>query len=508
LDYDINQKHHAEFVVNYNSYVSTPDGVNAVVPFLPGTGTVLGSDLNAGVRQIKFSGVGAIRSSLTPMLTNEIRYGITSGNSLFREQITPALFDQWNGYAILWSLPASTTAYLTTPYRGSTLSRRNTPVKQFNDNLTWVKGRHLLNMGGSFTQISLFQEGTGSQIIPSIRFNAQTNDPINTGATAAFDNNSMPGATPAQLGEATALYTALTGRVGTITRSVALSEGDNTYGPNSAIDRDRQREFALYVQDSWRVRPDLTLSAGVRWDVQYPFENLSSIYTTTGGSAGAYGVSGVGNLFKPGVFAGTTPSFRQLQAGEGAYRTYWKNFQPSVGFVYSMPDLPGPLSFISGKGGKAVLRGGYAISTIREGMNTFVNILGSNQGRTLSLNVDPANFPTEFGPAGSVQFRDGRYPARSFQASPTFPLPVLPGNSVNEFDDKLRLGYVQSWNVSFQHELGKNTVVDLRYVGNHGTGLWRQVNLNEVNIFENGFLDEFKIAANNLTIARQTTRTR
>ncbi|MGH7463111.1 MAG: hypothetical protein ACREMA_19050, partial [Longimicrobiales bacterium] len=44
----------------------------------------------------------------------------------------------------------------------------------------------------------------------------------------------------------------------------------------------------------------------------------------------------------------------------------------------------------------------------------------------------------------------------------------------------------------------------MRYVGNHGTRLWRQININEVNIFENGFLDEFKIAQENLAIARRT----
>jgi len=61
---------------------------------------------------------------------------------------------------------------------------------------------------------------------------------------------------------------------------------------------------------------------------------------------------------------------------------------------------------------------------------------------------------------------------------------------------------VQSWNVSYQRELGRNMVLDVRYNGIHGTDLWRQLNLNEVNVFENGFLNEFKIAQNNLTIAR------
>jgi carboxypeptidase family protein len=502
LDYNINEKHHLEFIVNYQSFRSIPDGVNSVIPFLPGTGTVLGNDVNAGVRQIKFTGVTALRSVLSSHLTSEVRFGLMGGNSLFREEITPALFSQWNGYAITMTQPASTTAYLTTPYNGSSQSRRNSPVKQLNANLTWVKGSHVLNFGGGYTQINLYQLNTGTQIIPSMRFVVATGDPINTGNTGIFNTTNFPNSTPAQQGDAAALYSALTGRVGNIGRSVSLSEESKQYEQVPSIDRDRQREFALFVQDNWRLLPNFALTLGARWDVQMPFENLSGIYTTTGGTAGAYGVSGVGNLFKPNVLTGRAPQFDILQPGTGAYRTYWKNVQPTVGFVYTVPELSGPLGWFSGKGGRAVVRAGYSISTIREGTNTFVNILGSNQGRTLTLSLDPNNFPDDFGPAGSVAFSDGRYPSRSFQKTPQFPLPVLAGNSVNEFDNNLRMGYVQSWNFSIQREITKDTVLDLRYVGNHGTGLWRQVNLNEVNIFENGFLNEFKVAANNLAIAR------
>src|SRR5262249_5683238 len=85
---------------------------------------------------------------------------------------------------------------------------------------------------------------------------------------------------------------------------------------------------------------------------------------------------------------------------------------------------------------------------------------------------------------------------------PTYPIPVNAGQSVNDFDPNLKMGYVQSWNIGLQRELSKSTVMEVRYVGNHGVGLWRQVNLNETNIIENGFLDEFKAAQNNLRIAR------
>jgi len=72
------------------------------------------------------------------------------------------------------------------------------------------------------------------------------------------------------------------------------------------------------------------------------------------------------------------------------------------------------------------------------------------------------------------------------------------GQAVNAFDPNLRTPRVQSWSVGIQRQLSQDTVIEVRYVGNHGTGLWRQENINEVNIFENGFLNEFNLAKANL----------
>src|SRR5262249_38669394 len=87
-------------------------------------------------------------------------------------------------------------------------------------------------------------------------------------------------------------------------------------------------------------------------------------------------------------------------------------------------------------------------------------------------------------------------------STPTYPLPANFSSSLNDFQPNMKLGYVQSWNIGWQRELDRDTVVEFRYTGNHGVHLWRQYNLNEVNIFENGFLNVFKIAQNNLKIAR------
>jgi hypothetical protein len=62
----------------------------------------------------------------------------------------------------------------------------------------------------------------------------------------------------------------------------------------------------------------------------------------------------------------------------------------------------------------------------------------------------------------------------------------------------LKTGLVHSWTVGFQRELFKDTVVEARYVGTRGRDLWRRYGLNEVNVIENGFLNEFRLAQANL----------
>ena len=499
LDYNVTEKHHLEFVYNFNYYNSNPDGVNGIYPIFPGSGTVLGHPASGGIWRETSSGVLALRSTLSANLTNELRAGISSvGNSLFRAEIVPGLFSQWNGYA------TSFNSFITNPYNSATQSRRNTPIRTVNDNLSLAQGSHLWNFGGTFTQINSWQSSQGTQLVPTVTFAIATGDPVNTGATSLFTAANFPNSTSANLSDAGALYALLTGRVSSFSRSVSTDENTHKYGNVPQVDRNRQREFGLYIQDSYRFRKSLTINYGVRWDVQFPFLNLNSTYSNLGGLAGLYGVSGVGNLFRPGVLTGSVPQFLPVTADQGTYKTRWKQYSPSLGLAYQLPKTGlKPLRWLTGQG-DAVLRGAYSIATVREGMNVPISLWGSNQGPTFSTSITPSTFPNVFGAPGSVWFLDPVLPARAAPASPTYPIPVVAGNSVNDFDPNLRQAYVQSWTFSFQREIGHNTVLDVRYVGNHAVGLWRQYNLNEVNIFENGFLSEFQTAQANLALARQT----
>ncbi len=79
LDWVINQKHHWEATGGVNPYRLFPDGINAVIPVFPGSGTVLGSKVNAGQREAFWTGSTALRSTWSPYWTSEIRFGMSSG---------------------------------------------------------------------------------------------------------------------------------------------------------------------------------------------------------------------------------------------------------------------------------------------------------------------------------------------------------------------------------------------------------------------------------------------
>src|SRR5215469_3799145 len=102
LDYNITEKHHLELVYYYQTNLRSPDGVNVgtASPIFPGTGNVLNGANNVPGNQggIAFQAVTAWRSTLTPHLTSELRFGLNGGTVIFNNGISASDFDQWRGY--------------------------------------------------------------------------------------------------------------------------------------------------------------------------------------------------------------------------------------------------------------------------------------------------------------------------------------------------------------------------------------------------------------------------
>ncbi len=493
LDWNINSKHHLDATGGVNPYRLFPDGINGVLPAFPGSGTVLGSSANAGQREAFWTGSTSLRSAWSPTWTSEVRFGMSSGNVLFFNDISPSLFAPWRGYA------PNMAGYVTTPFSGNTFSRRNDPLGQLTGSASWARGSHLLNIGGSLSQISEWVASYNTQVIPRVSFGVVTSDPI----LSVFNAANFPGSSANDLANAEALYALLTGRVSALTSSVVLGEQSKTYGPNASVDRLRLREYGLYVQDSWRARTNLSLNYGVRFENQFQFRSLSNTYTRPG-YAGLFGISGTGNLYQPGAKSGSIPTLTPVTADTTGYNPT-RFFAPTAGVAYTLPKMDNFLGLLLGREGNSVLRGGFSIASIREQF-TISGVWGGNQGRSISTSSDPTTTNVgAFGAPGSVLFRNASLPSVPVAASPAYPLAVLPGNSLNDYDPNLKARYVTSWTFGLQRPVARDTVLEVRYVGNRSARTWATLNLNETNIIESGFLADFQSAQNNLTIARATT---
>ena len=87
----------------------------------------------------------------------------------------------------------------------------------------------------------------------------------------------------------------------------------------------------------------------------------------------------------------------------------------------------------------------------------------------------------------------------SFPTKPTYPFTEYANtNDANVFVPDFQMPYVQSYSFGFQRELNKDTALEIRYVGNFSIKRSETVNLNEVNLNENGYMSEFKLAMANL----------
>jgi hypothetical protein len=353
-------------------------------------------------------------------------------------------------------------------------------------------------MGFGFTRAVAWVENR--QHVPTITFGVSSNDP----AQAMFTAGNFPGASAAQLNDARELYATLTGRVVGIAGEVRLDENTDEYQYlGLGVQRARLHDWGFFVADTWRWRPNFTFNFGLRYELQQPFtpENNSYSKAAIEDVCGISGVTAQGtcNIFQPGVQTGRTPQFVQFNQGEGAYDTDRNNFAPSVGFAWTLGGGGGALirSVLGSQEGDSVLRGGYTLAYDRLGMSTFATAIDDNPGisRDASRNHSIGNLGTP----GAILLRN-----TSDLGPPSFPLvreypmtDVITGD-IMTFATNLQVPYSQTWTAGWQRKLTGDFAVEARYVGTRSLQSWQTYNFNEVNIVENGFLDEFRLAQQNL----------
>jgi hypothetical protein len=508
IDYNITDKHRLSGSSQVIWALRDPDYLNSADVRFPGAPNYRRFNSTRPLHSV------SLRSTLTSNMVNEVRVGITAlgGFSYFGADSSngPSTFQDQGGYAIDFPNFDDDNA-VTNWWTSNTPSWRSAPTYSIDESVTWQGGKHSVSLGGAFLRATA--KDNGQTMVPEIDLGFSTaNDP----AAGLFNGTNFPGASSGQLSDARSLYALLTGRVSGITSQIALDPSTNKYVPFGPRQREGKIDmYSLFVQDSWRTTPTLTLTGGLRWDAQMPFSPANDIMSavTLESFCGMSGLGGGGtydrcNFFQPGASGGVTPEFIQLTRGTLGYKTDWNNVGPTVGVAWRPNRQDGILRALLGEPEQATLRAGYSIGYERQGMSEFTGTFGANPGSTVNLTRSGlSNQGTALANPGQpwpvFLTESSRLFLPAFSENPTFPIAIQPdrNSDLNGFAPDIKIASAHTWTVSFQRAITRDMAMEVRYVGTYGRDQWSTLNYNSIrgeNLINNGFLDEFRRGMANL----------
>ena len=349
---------------------------------------------------------------------------------------------------------------------------------QWSDGLTWVKGNHTFKFGAD---------------VRRARFDQFYYFDINGQMTV---NNSGPNAIVPGDGDQYAEF--LLGMV-------------DTYIQGSG-QREDIRSTALYpfAQDSWKIRPNLTLNYGLRWEFNPPMVDIAGHVETfrPGQNSTVYpcGITGSTNYWTGlGVTnptcanTGTQPTGLLVPGDPGVpaglTSTYYKAFAPRVGLAYSPDFKSGPLAKLFGSNGKTSIRAGWGLF-----YNPIEELVSAQFGAEPpfggSSALSDVFFNTPFvGQGGFTNpnpFGGIITPTKGKATDLSLFRPIL---LYGEFQPHLRTQYTSQFNLTIQRELSASTMLQVGYVGSQGHRLLAAHDINPSN--PQSCLDIISIAAAN-----------
>ncbi len=427
------------------------------------------------------------RHNFSPTLVNEL----TAGFNRFAFQFTfgesnpnfpnPQKVPIWADDCVLGS-----TLNVDGPYCLSPHTQRAITTPQIVDNVTWIHGQHTLRAGVNF-RFYIHNDSRGffggSVVEPIIRFNRSnrssgfTNVPGQIGADATTKPNST------DINRLQQTIVELLGMPSRIQQAFLANFGNDTYGStNFATVYTRAHQYDSFIQDEWKLKPNLTLNLGVRWEYNpAPYDAKQTL---------------VPNVFPDG----SQGNVAYVKADRWFKNNNIASVGPRVGIAWS-PDQ------------KTSVRAGY--SWLFDTLSTFqvTAMAGKMPGFLLNCLV---NIPTT-GPATvtqgcnvppalsnpGVRISTG-FPVTvptptatpSAQLSPN-PQPSTQAPAVGAFDRNIKNPSVHEWDLTIQRELPMHFVAEIGYIGKRGTHLYRAYDLNQVSINGTGFLSDFNIAVKN-----------
>ena len=418
-------------------------------------------------------------------LTNEVRFGF---------DLAPAFFltSQKFGSTIV-----SSTAF-TNPDPNFLPQGRNTRTWAWGDNASKIKNNHVIKFGAQVQRITIFTTNSGG-ILPNESLGFSSANPYGP-LTSDFPAPAGASISQSALANATSILATATGILSDVSQTLNATTQSSGYVADAPQNRNyRQNLIGLYAGDIWRINPKLTLSYGLRWDYYSPVDERDGLALLP--------VVPAGSTIQQTMLSNATVSFAGGPSPRGLYDAYWKGFSPNIGLAWD------PFG-----NGKTAIRAGFSINRVNDDNFAAANNAAvENSG----LSVTPQTAPLFAAPvAGNPNGITVSNPmgAQNLPAPP-FAIPTsfatnadnatattgyignLAGYGINPH---VAPPYVEQWNLSVQRSLGWNTSLSVSYLGNHGVGLYRAVDLNQIILTGNtlngapaNFIDEFNRARSN-----------
>jgi hypothetical protein len=391
---------------------------------------------------------------ITPSLINTINVGYTrlSQASTGFENVVPSF-----GFTTLQST--------TRP------SSRVAPTPNITDDLTWIKGRHTIQAGFNFHQAQDITTSGSNE--PSYSFHVTTllglgNDITN--AALAYIQQSIPGAALASTTNTSNGFGAIFGLLNNA--SATYNYGIN--GQPIPFGTPITRNFISnspeeYVQDTWKVMPNFTVTAGLRYSVYgVPYEangvqvvpetSINQFFAERMGAAAA----GIPNSAIQDAYI-TYELGGPVNHGPGYYKTDWNDWAPRLGLAYQPKDGT-LLERIMGKGSVIRTGAGIVYDNYGNGMAAQFSSGGSPGLATSAAQPVNTNFSTSLRYAGGDVFTPLTPPAGG-----TFPFtpPLITGGftSFTAVSGDLKAPYEYVLNANYARPLPKHMSIEIGYAG-------------------------------------------
>ena len=359
--------------------------------------------------------------------------------------------------------------------------------KMIRDDVTMIKGNHLLAVGGSYERNYDYhlRNDNGGGIM---------NSPV-----YQIGSGSMPGVVfpsqyiPAdvatnQLSAWRTLYTEVLGIVHQPQDLYTRSGPQLTLQPPGSFMFDQSiiPSYNLYATDTWHIRPTVTLTYGLGYQLEMPpFELNGKQVALTDASGNAVPVQGYldarkaaalqGQVYNPTLGFATAPNVPQL--GKYPYNPFYGGISPRVALAWNPNFDGGILGKVFGRG-KTVIRGGYGrIYGRLNGVDlVLVPLLGTGLGQAVSC-IGASRTGQCLGNGGvdpTTAFRIGTdgLAAPLPAISQTLPQPYLPGVNGNAaagsgtvLDPNFRPSRTDNFTISIQRELSTKATLEIGYIG-------------------------------------------